>query len=273
MNSLGAMLGVLRKYDTAGEEKVDAMTTPRGPRHRASRDVYRRRQMVAAAAVVTVIALAVLLMTSLLGSSPAPTTTTTTTVRPTTTTQAPTTTTTDAGLLPQTNQEPPTDSPSLTSRLAPMFHAIQGDNHALAMTVFFPESAYLQMKTGVLSNPAGDYQSRLVAFLDLDLATYQASLEPSPAATTLQVVNANSSLAHWVAPGTCENKMGYWHLPNVRMVYTQAGVTKSFGIASLISWRGVWYVVHLGPNPRPSNVGTIDQPALGPGTPGPGGGC
>ena len=272
MNSLAVMLDVLRKSETAGEERVESMTAPRGPRHRANRNVYRRRQLVAVAVVVTVIALVALVVMSVFGSSPAPTTTTT--VRPTTTTQAPTTTTTtDPGLLPQTNEEPPTDSSSLTSRLTPMFQAIQGDNHALAMTVFFPESAYLQMKTGVLSNPAGDYQSRLVAFLDLDLAAYQQSLEPSPTSTTLQVVNANSSLAHWVAPGTCENKMGYWHLPNVRMVYTQAGVTKSFGIASLISWRGVWYVVHLGPNPRPSNVGTIDQPALGPGTPGPGGGC
>jgi hypothetical protein len=50
-------------------------------------------------------------------------------------------------------------------------------------------------------------------------------------------------------------------------------VVRSFGVASLISWRGLWYVVHLGPNPRPSDVGTVDQPAIGPGSPGPGGGC
>ena len=41
----------------------------------------------------------------------------------------------------------------------------------------------------------------------------------------------------------------------------------------MISWRGEWYVVHLGPNPRPTNTGTVDMPALGPGTPGSAGGC
>jgi hypothetical protein len=86
-------------------------------------------------------------------------------------------------------------------------------------------------------------------------------------------VNANPSYASWIPPGSCENKIGYWHLPNIRMVYTVNGQQESFAVASLISWRGVWYVVHLGPNPRPSNVGTVDMPAFGPGTPGPAGGC
>jgi hypothetical protein len=89
----------------------------------------------------------------------------------------------------------------------------------------------------------------------------------------LLAVNASAADAEWIAPGSCENLIGYWHLPGVRFVYRAGGVVKSFAVASLISWRGVWYVVHLGPNPRPVNVGTVDQPAVGPGLPGPGGGC
>jgi hypothetical protein len=154
-----------------------------------------------------------------------------------------------------------------------MFGAMQTDSHDQAMTVFFPESAYLQMKTGVLANPASDYQGRLIAFLDLDLSAYHQALGPNPTSSTLETVNAAPSLAHWVSPGTCENKIGYWHLPNVRVVYSAQGQERSFAIASLISWRGLWYVVHLGPNPRSTNVGTVALPALGPGTPGPGGGC
>ena len=46
----------------------------------------------------------------------------------------------------------------------------------------------------------------------------------------------------------------------------------SFGIASLISWRGVWYVVHLGAISRTSVTGVVDDPTIGPGTFGPPGG-
>jgi hypothetical protein len=139
--------------------------------------------------------------------------------------------------------------------------------------VFFPESAYLKMKTGVLPDPAGDYTWRLVAFFNLDTAAYHAHLGTDPAAATLLAVESNPSLAAWIPPGACENTIGYWHLPGTRLVYESGGNTYSFRIASLISWRGVWYVVHLGPNPRPSNVGTVDDPQVGPGVPGPGGGC
>ena len=43
-------------------------------------------------------------------------------------------------------------------------------------------------------------------------------------------------------------------------------------IASLISWRGVWYVVHFGGVVRPA-VGLVDDPESGSGYPGPAGGC
>ena len=114
---------------------------------------------------------------------------------------------------------------------------------------------------------------RLIAFYDLDLAAYHEALGPDPSSVQLLGVNGSLADAAWIEPGDCENIIGYWHLPGVRFVYRQGGALKSFAVASLISWRGVWYVVHLGPNPRPENVGTVDQPASGAGTPGPPGGC
>ena len=154
-----------------------------------------------------------------------------------------------------------------------LFRSIQVASNARAMSVFFPESAYLQMKTGVLPDPASDYQSRLVSFYTLDLAAYHQQLGPVPTSTRLTQVLVNPSDAAWIAPGTCENTMGYWHLPGVRLVYLDGSTTHSFRVASLISWRDTWYVVHLGPNPRPANIGTVDAPASGPGVPGPAGGC
>jgi hypothetical protein len=48
---------------------------------------------------------------------------------------------------------------------------------------------------------------------------------------------------------------------------------RSIGIASLISWRGRWYVVHFGAVLRAGPGGVVDSPATGPGVPGPAGGC
>lgn len=79
--------------------------------------------------------------------------------------------------------------------------------------------------------------------------------------------------APWLDPGVCANSLGYWHVPGARVVYREHGQERSFGIASLISWRGVWYVVHFGAVLRSVVSGIVDQPTAGPGVPGPPGGC
>ena len=79
--------------------------------------------------------------------------------------------------------------------------------------------------------------------------------------------------AAWVSPGVCANYIGYWHVPGARLVYRQDGQERSIGIASLISWRGDWYVVHFGAVLREAAVGLVDDPEAGPGVPGSPGGC
>ncbi len=79
--------------------------------------------------------------------------------------------------------------------------------------------------------------------------------------------------AGWVGPGRCAHRIGYWHVAGARLVYRTASGLRSFGIASLISWRGSWYVVHLGAVTRTTPTGVVDRPASGPGVPGPAGGC
>ena len=162
---------------------------------------------------------------------------------------------------------------SLQTMLAPLWTAIVSGSVDPALTVFFPQNAYLQMKTGVLADPVSDYADRLIAFYRLDIAAYHETLGPAASTVKLLAVNASASDAAYIAPGACENRIGYWHLPGARFVYQIGGSVQSFGVASLISWRGVWYVVHLGPNPRSQNIGTVDQPAVGPGVVGPPGGC
>ncbi len=201
--------------------------------------------------------------------APAKSTTTSTT---TTTTLPPTTTTTDPGLLPQTATEPPVDA-SLQTTLAPLWTAIVSGSADPALGVFFPQTAYLQMKTGLLPYPPSDYADRLIAFYRLDIAAYHQALGADASTAKLLSVSASAADAAYIPPGACENRVGYWHLPGARFVYQVGGSVQSFAVASLISWRGVWYVVHLGPNPRSQNIGTVDQPAAGPGVDGPPGGC
>jgi hypothetical protein len=167
--------------------------------------------------------------------------------------------------------EPPFGA-SLNSRMSTLFHDIALDSLPRAEKVFFPESAYVAMKTGEIPSPATDYVDRLIGFLQLDLGAYHAMFF-SHGPSTFLGLNVNPADALWIRPGWCENSIGYWHVPGVRLVYRQNKVVRSVAVASLISWQGRWYVVHLGPNPRPRDVGTVDAPALGRGVPGPAGGC
>ena len=86
------------------------------------------------------------------------------------------------------------------------------------------------------------------------------------AEANLASVQVPMQYAHWVPAGECENGVGYFEVANSRVVYTEGGVTRSFGIASLISWRGEWYVVHLGAILRPGSGGFVLDPEAGTGT-------
>src|ERR1700719_1006421 len=81
------------------------------------------------------------------------------------------TTTTDPGRLAQTTTEPAFDG-ALARQMDVVWRAILRDDVALGRTVFFPESAYVRMKTGLLASPRTDYTDRLIGFYDLDLAAY-----------------------------------------------------------------------------------------------------
>jgi hypothetical protein len=153
-----------------------------------------------------------------------------------------------------------------------LWTAIIRDDVGLAQQVFFPRTAYLRMKSGQIANPSNDYASRLRAFYALDVAAYHRQVTHGGVARFV-AVHFNASFATWIAPGACENGIGYWHLPGVRLVFAHGARQWSVAVASLISWHGIWYVVHLGPNPRARDVGTVDDFRSGPGTPGPAGGC
>jgi hypothetical protein len=140
---------------------------------------------------------------------------------------------------------------------------------SLARPAFFPLAAYKQVKA--IYNQEADWRSRLWLDFSLDVKAAHRLLGRHAGAAKLVRVIVPAGAA-WISPGVCYNKVGYWHVAGPRVVYRLHGSERSFGIASLISWRGVWYVVHFGGITRPA-VGMVDAPASGQGIPGPQGGC
>jgi hypothetical protein len=148
--------------------------------------------------------------------------------------------------------------------MAALWQGIRSGAVSAAMPAFFPEGAYAQVKA--IADPRADYNSRLVHEFSQDIAAAHGLLGAGASSAQLVGVQVPSSYAHWVSPGACYNSVGYYEVPNARLVYREGGQTSSFGIASMISWRGVWYVVHLGAVTRSSDAGVVDDPSSGTGT-------
>jgi hypothetical protein len=154
--------------------------------------------------------------------------------------------------------------------VADLWLAVRTGRPGFAWQAFFPVAAYRQVKA--IADPAADWRSRLWMAFALDVLAAHRLLGPGAGRARLVRVIVPSAQTAWIPPGACFNRIGYWHVAGPRVVYLEHGQTRSFGIASLISWRGVWYVVHFGGVVRPV-VGMVDSPQAGPGTPGPPGGC
>jgi hypothetical protein len=175
----------------------------------------------------------------------------------------------DPGTLAQTGQLPSAHTRGFRAEMDALWSAIRSGSAGTARSAFFPETAYAKIKE--LTDPAADFEGRLFAYFRLDVAAAHELLGAAHA--RLVDVQVPGSYAHWVRPGVCLNRVGYYEVPNSRVVYDQGGHTRSFGIASMISWRGVWYVVHLGAVVRKAAVGVVDDPSPGTGTPAPSSTC
>lgn len=164
----------------------------------------------------------------------------------------------DPGTLPQTKTMPTDTDPQFTAGVNALWQGIVDDNPQEALPFFFPKSAYLQVKA--LSDAGADYQNRLIGFYDLDIHAAHRLLGSGAKDAKLVGVSVPAKAAEWILPGEETNKLSYYRVYGSRLTYTEGGKTKSFGLFSLISWRGEWYVVHFGPNPRPKPVGVVYQP-------------
>jgi hypothetical protein len=162
---------------------------------------------------------------------------------PTTVTTAAPTTTVDPGTLPQTKDKPTAASPQWELDTRTLWHAIVTGDPSGAMGFFFPLTAYRQVKN--IQDPDHDYQTRLIADYEQDIASLHKQLGADAATAELVGVAVLGNGAQWIAPGVEYNKGSYWRVEGSSLVYQVRGERHTINIASMISWRGEWYVVHL----------------------------
>jgi hypothetical protein len=174
----------------------------------------------------------------------------------------------NSGALPQTNVLPTTTGAAFGDAVHDIWLAVTTGDPDYARPAFFPEKAYEQVKA--IANPESDWNGRLWYDFTLDIAAVHKLAGEN--ASLVKIVTP-TQYEQWIPSGACYNSIGYWHLPGSRLVYREHGVTHSFGIASFISWRGTWYVIHLGALVRSAAYGIVDDPETGPGVPGAPGGC
>jgi hypothetical protein len=149
----------------------------------------------------------------------------------------------DAGALPQTNDRPEPSGAAFDARALGLWDAIVKDDPALGMPFFFPLAAYEQVKA--IQHPARDWKLRLVAAYVRDIHDLHARLGTGAAHAKLTRVEVPMARARWVEPGEEYNKIGYYRVFGTRLRGEADGHTVTVDVASLISWRGEWYCVHL----------------------------
>jgi hypothetical protein len=173
--------------------------------------------------------------------------------------------------LRQTEQRPSTSDACFHAIVHALWRGIREDSPRTARYAFFPLRAYEQLKA--IADPYSDYTGRLLVDYQLDLRAAHALLGSRTRAARLVGAVVPQADVRWIPPDACYNRLGYYEVPNARLVYRVGGQVRSFGIASLISWRGTWYVVHLGAVKRLGYGGEVDDPSDGPGASAPSSTC
>ena len=146
----------------------------------------------------------------------------------------------DAGALPQTRDKPEATGEAFDDRVHALFDAIVADDPDKAMPFFFPLAAYEQVKA--IQHPARDWHYRLVAAYVRDIHDLHREVGSGATFASIDV----PSTGRWVDPGEEYNKIGYYRVYGSTVHYTRGGHEHTFRITSMISWRGEWFVVHLG---------------------------
>lgn len=158
---------------------------------------------------------------------------------------ASTTTVPGPGALPQTDAKPTTDSPVFERNAKALWRAVVADDPSVGETAFFPLAAYVQIKA--IADPTADWHNRLIADFATDVHALHAQLGTDARRATFLGLTVPDANAEWIVPGVEYNSGSYWRVFGSTLRYRLPdGTEHELPVTSLISWRGEWYVVHLG---------------------------
>ena len=146
---------------------------------------------------------------------------------------------------PDRCSSPPPDTAAFQRHARALWKAVADDDPAVAHVAFFPQSAYVQIKA--IADPAGDWTDRLLAEFATDVHALHAQLGADAADARLVGLVVPDGHAQWIEPGVESNSGSYWRVYGSVLRYRLPdGSEHDLPVTSLISWRGEWYVVHLG---------------------------
>ena len=132
-----------------------------------------------------------------------------------------------------------------TRPLPEIVAAYVADDPDAARGAFFPRSAYVQIKA--IADPAADWADRLMGEFATDVHALHAQLGTDAGDASFVGLVVPDGQAQWIQPGVESNSGSYWRVYGSVLRYRLSdGTEHDLPVTSLISWRGEWYVVHLG---------------------------
>lgn len=151
----------------------------------------------------------------------------------------------DAGqTLPQTDDRPSGDSPSLRRRLELLVEAIRDDDPDHALPSFFPVQAYAEVKA--IQKPERDWEHRLVGAFRRNIHEYHKQLGTDAEGIEFVGIDIPEANVKLMEPNTEGNRLSYYRvLRSGLKVKKPNGSESRLEVTSMISWRGEWYIVHL----------------------------
>jgi hypothetical protein len=146
-------------------------------------------------------------------------------------------------LLPQTDARPVAEGEQFLARIERLVAAIRADDPTLAEAAFFPKLAYEQVKA--IPQPGKDYEQRLLGAFARDIHALHVKLGPAAKSLRLVGVDVPAAKVQWMAKGKEGNRIGYYRVVSSQLRLATDHALAPIRIASMISWRGEWFVVHL----------------------------
>ena len=135
--------------------------------------------------------------------------------------------------------EPAVDE--LQARAKKLFEAIQKDEPDIALALFFPKDAFVELKD--MKDPSA-YWDKLVKQYKSHIHYYHRKLGKKASEAEFDTLELNTKQVY-VAPKKEFNKTGYNKVGKSKLRYKMKGKSYSFDIATMIDHEGKWYVTHL----------------------------